>query len=83
MSRPARRAGAWVAVVLLLWGALAAVARAAEVPRGVLVLYEGGAFDDPALTPTHRLAELPLNHLGLVVRYHDVRQPLPAPSSLG
>jgi hypothetical protein len=79
--RTVRRAAIVSAMALL--AAAAARVEAADVPRVVLVLYEGAAFDDPALTPVHRLAELPLNHLGLVLRYHDIRQPLPAPSSLG
>ncbi len=83
MTRAGWRVGARAVLALLLTGVVAVAARAAETPRVVLALYEGGSFDDPALTPTHRLAELPLNHLGLVVRYHDVRQPLPSPSSLG
>jgi len=56
--------------------------RADDVPRVILALYEGGRFDDVRATPTHRLAELPLNHQGLVVRYHDIRQPLPALATL-
>ena len=71
------------AAVAALLGTAAVRVEGAETPRVVLVLYEGGAFDDPALTPTHHLAELPLNHLGLVLRYHDIRQPLPSLSSLG
>ncbi|KQM71267.1 hypothetical protein ASE76_08625 [Xylophilus sp. Leaf220] len=48
------------------------------VPRRVLVLYNGG--ETPALnyTPAHRFLQMPLNHLGYVVDYVDVREALPA-----
>lgn len=47
------------------------------VPRRVLVLYSGE--EAPALTYTnpHRYLQMPLNHMGYVVDYVDVRQPLP------
>jgi polysaccharide biosynthesis protein PelA len=79
----ARLTAARMACALALLMTAAPCLAAGEVPRVVLALYEGDEFDDPAMTPTHRLAELPLNHLGLVLRYHDVRQPLPPVSSLG
>jgi len=47
------------------------------VKRVVLALYDGRA-GLPRDTISHRFAELPLNHLGLVLRYQDVSQPLPA-----
>ena len=43
--------------------------------RRVLALY--AAPDSPADNPVHRNAELVLNHLGLVVDYHDVDRALP------
>ena len=48
------------------------------VPRRVLVLYNGG--ETPALnyTPAHRFLQMPLNHLGYVADYVDVREALPA-----
>lgn len=62
-----------------------------EVSRRVLALYDSSeTVDDPDASPpravpvttetarAHRLAELPLDHLGLVVDYRDVdREPLP------
>lgn len=51
------------------------------LPRVVLALYDarhGSVRDSVA----HRLAEMPLNHLGLVVRYHDINAPLPKPEAL-
>jgi hypothetical protein len=46
------------------------------VPRIIIALYDArdGA---PLATEIHRHAEMPLNHLGLVVEYHDLNEPLP------
>ncbi len=79
-----RRAAALLGAGLCL--ALAAGGgRAAErvEPREVLALYHGGAVEDVYFTAIHRAAEMPLNHLGLVLRYHDMRDPLPPVSDLG
>ena len=81
MTRGARIAVAACLLTLGLRGAVCAAPAAAR--RVVLALYEGGQFADLMMTPTHRLAELPLNHLGLVVRYHDIQQPLPGLAALG
>lgn len=47
------------------------------VPRHVLVLYDGD--EEPYLphTVAHRRLPLPLEHLGFVPEYRDVREPLP------
>ena len=42
------------------------------VPRTILVLYDSGIHKDVRDTRIHHLFEMPLNHLGLIVRYHDV-----------
>jgi hypothetical protein len=46
------------------------------VPRTIIALYDGAdvAWADTGL---HRMAEMPLNHLGLIVEPHDIRKPLP------
>ena len=46
-------------------------------PRRILILYNG--LEVPALNYTlaHRFLQMPLNHLGYIVDYADVRQPLP------
>ena len=48
------------------------------VARRVLVLYNGD--ESPALNYAnpHRYLQMPLNHMGYVVDYADVREPLPA-----
>ena len=53
-----------------------------EVPRVVLGLYDG-AFGDYRFSHVHQMIEMPLNHLGLVVRPHDIRRPLPAIERMG
>ncbi|WP_442866813.1 bifunctional glycoside hydrolase 114/ polysaccharide deacetylase family protein [Acidovorax sp. NCPPB 4044] len=46
-------------------------------PRRVLIVYYGG--ESPALnySSAHRFLQMPLNHMGYVVDYADVRNPLP------
>lgn len=53
-----------------------------RVPRTVLALYDGAQVPSSRFTLIHRTAEMPLNHLGLVVRYHDIQQGLPAVENL-
>ncbi|MFH1724249.1 MAG: hypothetical protein ABII00_06460 [Elusimicrobiota bacterium] len=53
-----------------------------ELPRKILALYNKaqipGKFPDIAYTELHLFAEMPLNHLGMDLVYHDVNEPLPA-----
>lgn len=46
-------------------------------PRRILALYDGGLEIAPRRTRIHRFVELPLNHLGYQVDYHDLRGGLP------
>ncbi|MBC8166707.1 MAG: hypothetical protein H7Y20_12650 [Bryobacteraceae bacterium] len=71
-----------VALALLL--SAAAFARIAdntaggrEIPRVVLGLYDSRYEADVRDTEIHRLLEMPLNHLGLQIEYHDINSPLP------
>jgi hypothetical protein len=41
-------------------------------------MFDGSREAQAAVTRIHRFAELPLTHLGYVVDYRDVREPLPA-----
>ncbi|HQZ37475.1 MAG TPA: hypothetical protein PLH72_00445 [Vicinamibacterales bacterium] len=52
------------------------------VARTVLALYDSALEATPRDTRVHALAEMPLNHLGLVVKYHDIRTGLPTPEAL-
>lgn len=47
------------------------------VPRRVLVLYYGGESAALNYASPHRFLQMPLNHMGYVVDYADVRNPLP------
>jgi hypothetical protein len=47
------------------------------VARQILALYDGSIEMTAAETRIHRWAELPLNHLGFVLTYRDIRSPLP------
>ncbi len=93
-QRPTRARRGRLALVLAVVGslclaapcpspALAAESRDEEpVARTVLALYDGAREPDPADTRVHRYAEAVLNHLGFVVAYHDIREPLPDPETV-
>ncbi len=70
---------AWLCVVLSTHSSLLP---AQPVARTVLALYDGAAAPDIRDTAIHRLAEMPLNHLGMVVRYRDINLPLPSMEEL-
>ncbi|HEX2839982.1 hypothetical protein [Hyphomicrobium sp.] len=52
------------------------------VRREILALYDSDHESDVANSRLHRFAEMPLNHLGYHLLYHDVNEPLPEPKSL-
>ncbi|MBV9743063.1 MAG: hypothetical protein JO099_04820, partial [Acidobacteriia bacterium] len=52
------------------------------VPRVILAIYDSRYQKDVRDTRIHRLLEMPLNHLGLVVRYQDRNSGLPAPERM-
>ena len=54
-----------------------ALAAVTEIPRVILALYDGREGKEIAYSTTHQIVEMPLNHLGLVVSYHDINQGLP------
>jgi len=49
------------------------------IPRTIIALYDSSYenYTKIAETMTHRFAEMPLNHLGMVLEYHDVKDSLP------
>ncbi|MBI3813020.1 MAG: DUF2194 domain-containing protein [Nitrospinae bacterium] len=57
-------------------------ARASKAPRIILALYDGTDYEDTKETSIHRMAEMPLNHLGLIVKYHDINKGLPSTDEL-
>ncbi len=46
-------------------------------PRRVLVVYDGSEAPGLNYTNAHRFLQMPLNHMGYIVDYADVRKPLP------
>jgi hypothetical protein len=69
-------------LLIVFLGAAATPSRAAPIDRTVLALYDSLHEETPAHSMLHLNAEMPLNHLGYIVRYHDVRQGLPPLSEL-
>jgi hypothetical protein len=47
--------------------------------REILALYDGAQEGEAEFTRIHRFAEMPLNHLGFILRFHDIRAKLPEP----
>lgn len=64
-----------LACLLALGAALPAIAE--PLPRSILALYDSKVETRLRFSNAHQLAAMPLNHLGLVVEFHDIRQPLP------
>jgi hypothetical protein len=79
------RAGRLALALLAALGIAAAIsARAAgqEVSRVIVGLYNGKDERTLRRTRLHRLAEMPLNHLGLVLMPHDVSDGLPSEEAM-
>lgn len=69
-------------IVLGFLALLPGIVCAGAMPRTVIVLYNPDQYADwddrkVAATRVHEVAEMPLNHLGLVLEYHNVAEPLP------
>ena len=52
------------------------------VKREILALYDGAQESDADSTRIHRFAEMPLNHLGFILRFQDIRTKLPEPAEI-
>ena len=52
------------------------------VKRKVLALYDGSKYERIYFTPFHQFIEMPLNHIGLELRYQDIRDGYPKPAEL-
>ena len=57
-------------------------AGAQPVPRHILALYDSTSEPTPADTLIHMNAEMPLNHLGFILDYHDLAKGLPSDREL-
>ena len=53
-----------------------------DLQRTILALYDSRGGEEVRYSRIHRFAEMPLNHLGLKVRYHDINDPMPLLSEL-
>ncbi len=62
--------------IILPWSATSADAET-PVKREILALYHSDLEPSVAVTLTHLNAEMPLNHLGYIVNYHDLKDGLP------
>lgn len=67
----------WLAGVALPVAAVEIEVARKPVLRKVLALYDGNAEATPAETRLHRLAEMPINHLGFELVFRDINRPLP------
>ena len=71
------------AVFAICAGVVAARAQEpAPVKREILALYDGAQEGEADFTRIHRFAEMPLNHLGFILQFHDIRAKLPEPAEL-
>ncbi len=48
-----------------------------EMPRTIVALYDRDKVEDISFTYCHLFAEMPLNHLGYQLYYHDINEGLP------
>ncbi len=65
------------AISLVYTGDIAVWAQPAKLPRTIIALYDRDFEGDPRFTRIHKFLEMPLNHLGYVVKYYNIREPLP------
>lgn len=66
-----------VILVLLALVLAGTPALAAPMQRTVIALFDGQRASSARLSNIHRMAAMPLNWLGLIVRFHDLRDGLP------
>jgi len=74
--RPARCRSGRVLVALIALLLAGRVDADTPLARTIIALYDGDA-GPPEQTEIHQHAEMVLNHLGLVVEFHDLNAPLP------
>ncbi len=68
---------------MLMFAASPAIAKQQQtIKREILAIYDGAVESSVRVTVLHKAAELPLNHLGFVLHYHDIRKPLPTPADV-
>ncbi|MBF0379695.1 MAG: hypothetical protein HQL69_01680 [Magnetococcales bacterium] len=48
-----------------------------ELPRVILAIHDSSPSQNIRWSPVHRIFQMPLNHLGFVVKFHNISEPLP------
>ncbi len=71
-----------IALLLVAGAAAPAHAEGTRIPRTVIAFYDGSLDEDIRYTSIHRVIEMPFNHLGLILSYRDLRNPLPTDEEL-
>jgi hypothetical protein len=86
---PSTRVRTWLIAVSLsviqaVGGGVAAALAQEPIPvkREILGLYDGAQEGDANFTRIHRFAEITLNYLGFILRFHDIRTKLPEPAEI-
>lgn len=67
----------FLSLSLFLFSAICTAEISQEIPRKIIAFYDSEHEGTQVFSPAHQLAEMPLNHLGLVLEYHDFRKSLP------
>lgn len=80
MNTRTLQAGA--ATFIWMFFCIVTCANAEPVKRSILVPYNGAQIKNISDTLAHRMAEMPLNFLGLKVVYWDLQQGLPEPAAM-
>jgi polysaccharide biosynthesis protein PelA len=64
-------------LIMFLWPSLELGAQETEIPRTILAIYSARLGEDQKWSQIHQFAEMPLNHLGLKLRYHNIEAGIP------
>jgi hypothetical protein len=64
-------------LLLVIWPGVA-LAESKPLPRKLIALFDSRETSAPRMTLIHRFLEMPANHVGFDIHYHDVNQPLPS-----
>ena len=67
-----------LSIIQVIGGGIAVALAQEPIPvkREILALYDGAQESEADYTRIHRFAEMPLNHLGFILRFHDIRTKL-------
>lgn len=65
------------ALLLLIFLPFCSFAAEKPLPRILLAVYDGRVEENQRTTSTHSFLEMPANHLGYDIHYHDIMTPLP------